>query len=255
MNGLFDTHCHLASELYKNEDIELILEEASLVGINLICNVGYDLKTSRLALDQALVMPNIYAAVGIHPNEVNKHTAADWEELEKLVQTGQVYAIGEIGLDYYRNPDQRELQQECFRNQIALAKKYELPILVHIRDAYEDAYEILKEFDVKGIMHCFAGDLETAYKFIELGYYISFSGIVTFQNATMMQKVAQNIPLSKMVLETDAPYLTPHPYRGTKNYPKNLLFTAKKIAELRNTAIEDIIMMTTNNAKKILNIK
>lgn len=255
MNGLFDTHCHLASQSYQEEDIALILEEAALVGVNLICNVGYDLKTSKLALDQSVLATNIFAAVGIHPNEVSKHTPEDFIELETLVQSGKVYAIGEIGLDYYRNAHQRELQREWFKKQILLAKKYQLPILVHIRDAYEDAYEILKEFDVVGIMHCFAGDLTTANKFISLGYYISFSGIVTFQNAQKMQTVAQKIPLSKIVLETDAPYLTPHPYRGTKNYPKNLIFTAKKIAQLRNTSVEDIVMMTTNNAKKILNIK
>ncbi|WP_342262790.1 MULTISPECIES: TatD family hydrolase [unclassified Spiroplasma] len=255
MNGLFDTHCHLVSDSYQDEDINNILEEAKLIGVNLICNVGYDLKTSKLAVDQAFSSPDVFAAVGIHPNDVSNHQEHHLYELEELIKTGSVCAIGEIGLDYYRNQDSSDLQKEWFIKQIKLAKKYQLPILVHIRDAFDDAYEILKQYDVVGIMHCFSANTKTANKFIELGYYISFSGILTFENAKDLQQVAKDLPLNKIVLETDAPYLTPVPYRGTKNYPKNIIFTAKKLASLKKISLNDVIITTTNNAKRILGIK
>lgn len=256
MNGLFDTHCHLMSPVFVEEDLNNILEEAKLIGVNLILNVGYDYETSKLAIDQSMLSTSIFAAIGIHPNDIHKENDDVLEKLETLIQTGNVSAIGEIGLDYYRSNDTKQIQKEWLKKQIILAKKYNLPILLHIRDAFDDAYEIVKEQDInKGILHSYTGDLQTALKFIKLGFYISFSGIITFENAKDLQEVVKKIPLNNVVLETDSPYLTPHPFRGTRNYPKNIIFTAKKLAVLKQVPLNEVIKTTTNNAKKVLLIE
>lgn len=255
MYGIFDTHCHLNEENYEISDFDEILSEARLNKVSHICNVGYNLKTSLDAISCALEYENVYAAIGIHPNDINAHKEEDLKQISQLAQNKFVVAIGEIGLDYYRKNTNHQKQKEWFIKQIKIALKYSLPVIIHVRDAFDDVYEIVKEYKVKGIIHCFSSDFAMAQKFIDLGFYISFAGNITFKNATSLQEVAKLLDLQYIVIETDSPYLTPHPYRGLKNYPKNIVFTAKKIAELKKIDLKDVINATRNNALKVFNIK
>lgn len=256
MVGIFDTHCHLISDEYNKEETTDILENGKLANIENICNVGYTLETSKLAVNQALKHKSVWASVGIHPTDVGKHCETDLDELDNLMHNEQVIAVGEIGLDYYHKYTTAELQKQWFKKQLKLAKKHNLPVLIHCRDAFTDCYNILKQEKInRGIMHCYNGDLQTAKKFIELGFYISFAGNVTFKNATDLQLVAKNLPLEKIVVETDAPYLTPSPYRGQKNYPHHIVHTLKKIAEIKKVDFESLVKITSTNAKKVFNLK
>ncbi len=256
MPGIFDTHCHLMSEEYKDDDLFEIIKNAKMSNISKICNVGYDLITSREAIEQSYEYNNlIYAAIGIHPNDVAKHSDEDLIEIEELSHSPKTIAIGEIGLDYYHKVVSKQIQKEWFIKQLMIAKKNNLPVLIHCREAYEDCYEILRSYGInKGIMHCYLGSLDMAKKFIDLGFLISIGGVVTFKNDKVLKEIIANIPLKHMVVETDAPYLTPTPYRGKKNYPQYINYTIKKIAELKKTNVDEIIRITSRNANKLFKI-
>lgn len=261
--GIFDTHTHFNDEWYLKEGIEIsdIISRAEKVGVKYFCNIGFDLKSSKRAVSQASLFKNVYAAVGVHPNEAHKIDVIDLEEIEQLANSDRVVAIGEVGLDYYKTDEHKEVQKEMFGRQIDIALKFDLALDMHIRDkdgkkdAYLDALKILKEKKVKkAIVHCFTQGYELAELFINEGYLISIPGIVTFKNSTALQDAVRKISLNSLLVETDAPYLTPEPLRGKINTSEFISYTVKKIAELKKMDVEDIISATETNAKAIFGI-
>lgn len=251
----FDTHCHLNSEqLYENKDE--FIKHALDNQVEMMVVVGYDLESSKKAVEIAKEYPFIYAAVGIGPNDCLNTTTQDLQIIDEYLNEPKVVALGEIGLDYYWDDVPSDKQKDIFQQQVDLAKKHQKPIIIHCRDAYEDTYEVLKRNGHPGIMHCYSGSVEMAKRFIDLGFYISLAGPVTFKNARVPKDVAEKIGLEHLLIETDCPYLTPHPYRGsTLNEPANVVYIAQEIAKLKNMEIESVASQTTFNAKKVFGIK
>ena len=254
---IFDTHCHLnAPELY--EDIENHIEEAKKVGVARFLVIGYDKKTSLLAVEIAEKYPCCYAAIGYHPTEIDDVSEEDYQEVMNLAKHPKVKAIGEIGLDYHwvKDPILREIQKEYFIRQIEDANRLGLPISIHNREATEDCLNILKEYKPihGGIMHCYSGSKEIMQEFLKLGLYISLGGPVTFKNAKTPKEVAEECPLDRLLVETDCPYLAPHPLRGTVNYPKNIALIVDEISSLRGLSRKHIEDVTYKNACRLLNI-
>ncbi len=255
MRGIFDTHCHLMSHEYENEETSAIIADAKISGVSWINNVGYDLDSSQAAVRHAMQYDNVFATIGFHPTDVAKCRFSDLEKLDQLLNSDKVIAVGEIGLDYFHKTVSPDLQKHWFIKQIELAKQHNLPLAIHCRDAYEDCYEILKEKKItQCLMHCYNGKIQMAQKFLDLGFYLSFAGNITFKNTHELREVAKIVPLNKILVETDAPYLTPDPYRGKKNYPKFIMYTVKKIAELKNMPVEEMIRITNKNARKLFNL-
>ena len=254
---MIDSHCHINDELYKNNPAEYV-KEAEKAGVFQFLVVGFDEKSSELALDIANKNKPCYAAVGIHPSDTKNAKQDDLEKIKELAKSEKAIAIGEIGLDYYWDKEEtvRLQQKEFFKEQIKIANELNLPISIHCRDALEDCLQILKENPVKrgGIMHCYAGSLEMSREFIKLGFLLGFGGTVTFKNSIRPKEVAKNVPSNSYVLETDAPYLTPHPFRGKENHSKYLYLVRDQIAELRNISPEQVEKETTNNFKRVFGI-
>ena len=254
---MIDSHCHINDELYKNNPAEYV-KEAGKAGVFQFLVVGFDEKSSELALEIASKNKSCYGAVGIHPSDAKNAKPGDLEKIKELAKSEKAIAIGEIGLDYYWDKDEsvRAQQKEFFKEQIKIANELNLPISVHCRDALEDCLQILKENPVKrgGIMHCYAGSLEMSSEFIKLGFLLGFGGTVTFKNSVRPKEVAKNVPSNSYVLETDAPYLTPHPFRGKENHSKYLYLVRDQIAELRNISPEQVEKETTNNFKRVFGI-
>lgn len=250
----FNTHTHLNSpELYPERD--KYVQNARVHGVDSMVVVGYDLESSRLAIKVAEEFTHVYAAVGISPTECLETRDEDLDEIEALSSHPKVVAIGEIGLDYYWKDVPKDKQQVVFKKQIQIAKKRHLPIIIHARDAYEDSFEILKEAHHYGIMHCYSGSYQMAKRYIEIGYYISLAGPVTFKNAKVPKEVATKIGIDHLLIETDCPYLAPQPLRGTQNEPANVVYIAQEIAKLKNMEIEDVASITAFNAKNVFGIK
>ena len=252
----FDTHVHLNSERYDN--VKEIIDRAVENGVKKMVVVGYDLETSVKAVEIASNFNFIYAAIGIHPSEVKKAKISDFEALEKLLSNSKVVAIGEIGLDYHWDKDNKEYQKRFFVEQLKLAGKYNLPIIIHSRDAAEDTYEILKEnkkYYKKGIMHCYSYSLEMANKFIDLNFKIAFGGALTFLNAKENKNVVYNLDVKNLLIETDAPYLTPHPYRGKINEPKYIGLVVDEIAKIKRMDKEEVARITYNNACDLFGVE
>ncbi len=222
-------------------------------GVNKAICVAWDIPSSEKASEIAKTYESVYYAVGVHPDNVDEYDA---KKLENLIKQGienkqKLVAVGEIGLDYYRIKDNKEKQKQVFISQIKLANKYHLPIIIHCRDAYGDTMEILKQFapfKFGAVMHCYSGSLEYANELLKLGIKLSFTGVVTYKNATNVKEVVKNIPLDSFFLETDCPYLAPTPHRGERNEPANVLDTAKYVAELREMTLTDLISATDQNA-------
>ncbi|AEF26123.1 TatD-related DNase [Streptococcus parauberis] len=256
MISIFDTHTHLNVENFiGKEDEELAL--AKEMGVTAHNVVGFDKETIEGALALANKYPEVYATIGWHPTEAGSYTKDIEEMIIANLENEKVIALGEIGLDYHWMEDPKEVQIEVFKRQIQLSKDYNLPFVVHTRDALEDTYQVIKEVGVGpcgGIMHSYSGSLDMAQKFIELGMLISFSGVVTFKKATDIQEAAQAIPLDKMLVETDAPYLAPVPKRGRENHTAYTRYVVDKIAQLRGLTSEEVAAVTTANAKRIFNI-
>lgn len=250
----FNTHTHLNSdELYYQRDV--FIRNALDNNIDYIVVAGYDLPSSRRAVEIAQEYPFIYATVGISPNDCKDTTDADLKEIETLLQNPRVVALGEIGLDYYWDEVPHNEQKDIFTKQILIAKKYDKPIVIHARDAYEDTFDILKLATHRGIMHCYSGSAEMAKRYIDIGFEISLAGPVTFKNAKTPKDVARIIGIDHLMIETDCPYLTPHPFRGKLNEPANVVYIAQEIAKLKNMEIEDVARITTFNAKELFGIK
>jgi TatD DNase family protein len=247
---------HLNSDVYEN--VDKIIEDAVKNGVKKMIVVGYDLETSLKAVEIASNFDFIYAAVGIHPSEVKKAKISDFKAIEKCLENSKVVAIGEIGLDYHWDKDNKEDQKKFFVEQIKLADQYKLPILIHSRDAAQDTYEILKEnkkYYEKGIMHCFSYSLEMAQKFIDLNFKIAFGGALTFLNAKENKEIVKTVGLENLVIETDAPYLTPHPFRGITNEPKYIYLVVEEMAKLKGIEKEKVAMITYKNACDLFGVK
>ena len=254
---MIDSHCHINDELYKENPTEYV-KEAEKAGVFQFLVVGFDEKSSELALDIANKNESCFAAVGIHPSDAKKAQPGDLDKIKELAKANKVIAIGEIGLDYYWDKEEevKEQQKEYFKEQIKIANELNLPISIHCRDAIEDCLQILKENPVKrgGIMHCYAGSLEISSQFIKLGFLLGFGGTVTFKNSVRPKEVAANVPSTSYVLETDAPYLTPHPFRGKENHSKYLYLVRDQIAELRGITPEQVEKETNENFKRVFGI-
>ncbi|NLZ54739.1 MAG: TatD family hydrolase [Thermoanaerobacteraceae bacterium] len=234
-----DVHAHLDDKAFDN-DRPQVLEKIKETGI-IVVNAGSDMDSSRFSVELAQNYDFIYACVGVHPHEAAKVQKDYIEELKELAQNPKVIGIGEIGLDYYYEFSDRKLQQKVFLGQLELAKSLNLPVVIHSRDAHQDTLDILKKsVPSKGLMHCYSGSLEMARELLKLGFYFSFGGVITFKNAKKPKEVASDLPLDKILLETDCPYLSPEPYRGERNDPTRIPVIAKKLAELRHASAKEI---------------
>ncbi len=249
---LIDSHAHLDDRKYDSDRDEM-LKRCQDRGITKIINVGYDIESSQRSCDLAGKYDFIYAAVGIHPHDVKEAPEDFAERLKCMTTFEKVVAIGEIGLDYYRDLSPRGLQQEMFQSQIELAMDLGLPIIVHDRDAHGDTMDILRGFSgqIEGVLHCFSGSWEMAEECIRLGFYISIAGPVTFGNAAKLKDVARKVPLDRLLVETDSPYLTPEPFRGKRNESTYVFYVAEKIAELRAMKVDELADKAAENTLRL----
>ncbi|MBV7391127.1 TatD family hydrolase [Enterococcus sp. ALS3] len=253
---IFDSHTHLNAEQF-NDDIPETVARAKELGVTEMAVVGFDTETITKSLQLNQTYEGIYSIIGWHPTEAGSYTKEIETDLIEKLTLPKVVALGEIGLDYYWMEDSKEVQAKVFQRQIAIAKEMNLPISIHTRDAIEDTYKILKEADIReigGIMHSFSGSDEWAKRFLDLGMHISFSGVVSFKKATDVQAAAKIVPLDKLLVETDAPYLAPVPYRGKRNEPGYTRYVVEKIVELRNLPWEEVAEITRNNAHQLFRI-
>ena len=254
--ALIDTHAHLDFSQYDKDRGEVIAK-AWDSGISYIVNVGADLSSSRRSIKLAWEYPFIFAAVGIHPHDAKDLDTGTIEELRELAVDEKVVAIGEIGLDYHYDNSPHDLQKIAFEKQLELAKELSLPTVIHSREADQDSLDILKEhFDIDngGIMHCFGSDLKMARECLDMGMYLAFGGVSTFKNAEQLREVIKAVPLDKLLIETDSPYLTPVPFRGKRNEPRYVRFVAEKIAEIKGIDLIEVAETTTSNAIKVYNL-
>ena len=252
---LFDTHAHMDDRAFR-EDQDAILSGLGEKGVALVMNPGCSLASSRNAVALAEKYPFVYAAVGSHPDVADEVNDAVLEEYRKLCKLHEkVKAIGEIGIDYHYEDIPRDLQLKAFRMQMELAREVGLPVIVHERDAHEDGMAVVREFpDVTGVFHCYSGSAEMARQLVDRGWYIGFTGVLTFKNARKAIETATSIPVDRIVLETDCPYMAPEPFRGRRNDPGYLFRMAEKLAEIRGMDLEEIHHITTENGKRLYRI-
>lgn len=249
---LVDTHTHLHCEHF-NTDREQVLERAMAAGVHRLIEVGYDLPSSRAALDLADRYPQVFAVVGLQPNQAHR-APPDWlTQIRAFAAHPKVIGIGEIGLDYYRNAAPHDLQQRVFIEQLDLARALGLPVVIHSREAHHDTVDILQKHarDVRGMLHSFSGDWDYAKRCLDLGWFLSFSGPLTFPRATTLHEVARRVPIDRMLVETDSPYLTPHPFRGERNEPAHVMFIVRQLASLRQMPIAALADALWNNAERL----
>ncbi|MDD3167883.1 MAG: TatD family hydrolase [Eubacteriales bacterium] len=263
---LFDSHAHLNSERYDADDLENIVAAIEKSDLSYVMDIGYDLASSVAAIEHAKKYPWCFAAVGCHPHDAKTMDETALTMFRGLAKKSKVKAIGEIGLDYFYEHSERDVQQYWFRRQVQLALALDMPIVIHDRDANDDVMRILKEEgvfskarnerlgDAKLLMHCFSGSKELAHQYVKLGATISVAGPITYKNARKTIEVVQEIPIEHLVIETDAPYLTPEPFRGKRNQPDFVEYTARKIAEIKELTYEEAAEITCNNAKKFFSI-
>lgn len=246
-----DTHCHIYEEYY--EDIEEIMKEIEEENIILIIN-GVDKKSNQEVIELTNKYPFVYGTLGFHPSEVDAVTDADFIELETQLKLDKIVGIGEIGLDYYWKDDNKERQIEVFKRQLDIAQKYDYPVIIHNRESTEDIITILKDYNLKGIMHAFTKSYELAQVFIKMGYKIGIGGVLTFKN-TNLKETLKDLDIKDIVLETDSPYLTPEPNRGKQNHPKYLKYIAKEIARLKEISYEKTKEIILQNTLDLFDLK
>lgn len=253
---LIDTHAHLDSSQFA-QDLDAVLERASANSISHMLTIGCDLESSRQSCELAAAYPQIYAAVGIHPHDAKSVDDAVLAELKTLAKRPKVVAIGEIGLDYYRDHSPRDVQRAVFKAQLELAREIGLPVIIHDRDAHEDILSILRETrasEIGGVLHCFSGNRQLAKACIELGFFLSFAGPITYPKNEELRDVVRMVPTEHLLVETDCPYLSPQGHRGKRNEPSHVRVTAEKMAEIKGLKIEDIARITNLNAHKLFGI-
>ena len=247
---LIDSHAHLEMPEFKR-DLEAVIQRAKESGVEYIFTVGTERKDWQRAVEIARNYPQVYAILGVHPHNAKEIDDQTYPILRELCRNEKVKAYGEIGLDFFRNLSPRDIQLKRFREQIGLAKELRLPIVVHDREAHQEMLEILKSEKAEecgGIIHCFSGDYEMAKACIEMGFYISVPGSITFKNAESIREIIKKIPLESLLIETDAPFLTPEPFRGKRNEPSYVRYTAQKVAEIKMVSFEKVAEVTTENA-------
>ena len=248
---MIDTHCHLDFPDY-NADRDDVLKAARDAGIAKMVNIGCDLKSSQASVDLADRYPQIYAAIGFHPHDAKSYDDQMEKQLRAMANNFKVVAIGEVGLDFYRDRSPRDVQREVFVRQMRLARELGLPLVIHIRDAYEEAIDMLieeKAYEGNVVLHCFSGTVKDAERALDYGMYLSFGGVLTFSNSRLPELV-RNVPLDQIILETDAPFLTPHPHRGTRNSPAMVALVYQKLAEVLNRDSREIEAIIDGNAQK-----
>jgi TatD DNase family protein len=255
---LIDSHAHIQGKEYAGE-AAAVIERAQAAGVETIIVVGGagDMSSNTEAVALAGSFPNIYATVGMHPHDAKDVGDEELNLLTRLAANPKVVAVGETGLDYYYSHSPHETQRQVFSKFIHLARETKLPIVVHERDAAAQAAELLRDEgkgDIRGVIHCFTGDYEAARHYLDLGFYLSFTGIITFKNAHALREVARKIPLESMFVETDSPYLTPVPHRGKRNEPAYVRFVAEVIAHLKNISLEDTASVTTANVRALFHL-
>jgi TatD DNase family protein len=252
---IFDSHAHYDDEAF-NEDRDKVIQGLGDNGVIGVLNCGASIESARMSVELSNKYDFIYSAVGVHPEHADMVNGEVIEELRSLAQNSKVKAIGEIGLDYYydENPS-REIQKTAFKLQMKLAKELKLPVVIHDRDAHKDTLDILREFpEVIGVVHCFSGSVEFAKECLKLGYYIGFTGVITFKNAVKIIEVARVVPMDRMLVETDCPYMAPTPYRGKRNQSDYIKYIIEKIAEIKELTTGEIEDATVINVKRLLDI-
>lgn len=249
---IFDTHAHYDDKKF-DEDRDELLSTMQSLGVGTIVNVGASLEGCRKAMELAKKYPFIYAAVGVHPDEVGTLNEKTFAELEKWCHEEKVVAVGEIGLDYYWDEEPREVQKEWFISQLNLARRLGLPVNIHSRDAAEDTFQIMKEHahGLKGIIHCYSGSSEMALQYVKMGFHIGVGGVVTFKNGKKLKQVVEAVPIESIVLETDCPYLAPEPNRGKRNNSSYIRYVALEVARLNGLTYEEVVERTEQNAKEV----
>ena len=248
---IFETHAHLNDPAF-DEDRDFLINNLPQKGIEAVMNVGCCLESSHDCIALAEKYPFVYASVGSHPDSADEVNEEVIEKYRQMASHPKVLAIGEIGLDYYYETIPREIQQKAFRMQMELAKELDMPVIVHERNAHDDGMRIVKEFPtVKGVFHCYSGSAEMARQLVNMGWYIGFTGVLTFKNARKAVETAESIPLDRIVLETDCPFMAPEPFRGKRNDPGYLYRMAERLAEIRGISVEEVHAVTTDNAKKL----
>ena len=247
-----DTHCHILKEEYSN--IDELITECKLKNVNKIIISGCELNNIEESIEISNKYENIYLSLGYHPSEASKITNIDIENLKnKIIQNKKVVAIGEIGLDYYWSKDNKKKQKKLFNCMLNLAEELNLPVVIHSRDAFQDTYDILKKRNLKGVIHCFSGNLENAKMYISIGYKLGIGGVLTFKNSKL-KDVIKFIDLNHIITETDSPYLAPEPYRGKQNSPINIPIIVQEIAKQKNVDIKEVETKIENNVKELFQI-
>ncbi len=248
---LIDTHCHMDL----TNDVDTIIMEADNNNVKRMIISGCDKKSIRDGLEIIYRYDEIFMTAGFHPDEADVVTDKDLEDLENVIKTNKkIIGVGEIGLDYYHNDDNRDKQIELFEKQLKIAEKYDLPVVIHSRDSIQDIYDILAKHHTRGVIHCFSGSLEMAREFVKIGFYLGIGGVITFKNSKL-KDIFEEITLDNIVLETDSPYLAPEPYRGRPNAPKNVKIVAQFLAKLLNVPLSEVTEKTFDNVLKIYNVK
>ena len=246
---MIDSHAHVFNEYYDN--IYDLIDELKDKNIINVINCADNNKTAHEVVDSYIKYEGfLLPAVGIHPEYTDNY---DLNDLEELIKNNKVYAIGEICLDYHYNNENKDEQKELFNKQLDLAEKYNLPVIIHIREAMQETFDFLKKRKLKGVIHCYSGSIEMAREFIKLGYKLGIGGVLTFKNSRLFE-VIEKLDLKDILLETDSPYLSPEPFRGRKNNPSNVYYVAKKIAEIKNIKVDEVIEKTTSNCKELFDI-
>ncbi len=254
---IFDTHAHYDDPVYE-KDREELFEAMRAEGVGMITDIGADIASTKKAAELSNTYEFVYAAAGVHPSEVYSLEEADMDFLLEMAKNPKVVAIGEIGLDYHYEDTVREVQKKWFIRQLELAKETKLPVVIHSRDAAQDTLDIMKDIhaeDIGGVIHCFSYGWEMAKIYLDMGFYLGIGGVVTFKNAKKLKEVVQRAPMERLVLETDAPYLAPEPYRGKRNASHYLKYVAEEIAALRSMALDEVIHITEENGKQMYRIR
>lgn len=260
---IFDTHAHYDDEKF-NEDRETVFENIRSSGVLKVVNIGCNMESSRISRQFSENIPGFYGAVGIHPSDADEFNEESLDELHELALGERIVAIGEIGLDYYWNDFPKEVQREAFGRQLELARKLDMPVVIHCREAAAETFEFMKKHaeilkaegkEVKGVIHCYSGSVEMAKDYVRLGYYIGVGGVVTFKNARKLIEVVETIPLDKIVIETDCPYLSPVPFRGKRNDSSNLVYVIEKISEIKGLDSLEVAKKLWDNAHKLYELE
>lgn len=252
---IFDTHAHYDADQFQ-EDRQELLRSMPEQGVGTILNVGADWDSVTEAVALAQKHPHVYAAVGLHPDEVGVLDEEKFAVLKEQCKQEKVLAVGEIGLDYYWDTESHDVQKQWFIRQLELAREMNLPVIIHSRDAAEDTLQIMKEHaqGLRGVIHCFSYSRELAEEYVKMGFHIGVGGVVTFKNGRKLKEVVEAIPLPRILLETDCPYLAPEPYRGKRNQSAYLSYVAKEIADIKNVTVEEVIEQTERNGKELFGI-